>query len=59
MAKERDHWLDRPERLTRAARHYEGAEQILIGQAVVTARQVGIISGMRMFRLWPDFRPFL
>lgn len=38
LAQEREKWLTRPALLVRAARHYEGAEQILIRQAVMTAR---------------------
>ncbi|WAR12484.1 FCSK-like protein, partial [Mya arenaria] len=36
---ERGQWLDRPDKLIRAARHYEGAAQILIRHAVMTAKQ--------------------
>ncbi|XP_027475902.1 L-fucose kinase isoform X4 [Zalophus californianus] len=39
LAQERDKWLSRPALLVRAARHYEGAGQILIRQAVLSARQ--------------------
>ncbi|CAL1547211.1 unnamed protein product [Lymnaea stagnalis] len=39
MAKEREKWLGRPDLLIRAARHYEGAAQILIRQAVMTAKK--------------------
>uniref|UniRef100_A0A8C8RF37 L-fucose kinase n=1 Tax=Pelusios castaneus TaxID=367368 RepID=A0A8C8RF37_9SAUR len=39
LAKERKKWLGRPALLVRAARHYEGAEQILIRQAVMSACQ--------------------
>ncbi|XP_053255380.1 L-fucose kinase isoform X4 [Podarcis raffonei] len=39
LAKERKKWLDRPVLLVRAARHYEGAEQILIRQAVMSSCQ--------------------
>ncbi|XP_022341951.2 L-fucose kinase-like isoform X3 [Crassostrea virginica] len=39
LAKERSRWLDRPDLLVRAARHYEGAAQILIRQAVMTAKE--------------------
>ncbi|XP_056680562.1 L-fucose kinase isoform X2 [Monodelphis domestica] len=39
LARERDKWLGRPALLVRAARHYEGAEQILIRQAVISARR--------------------
>ncbi|XP_048402241.1 L-fucose kinase [Stegostoma tigrinum] len=38
LAEERANWLNRPGLLVRAARHYEGAEQILIRQAVMSAR---------------------
>ncbi len=37
LANERTHWLDSPERLIRAARHYEGAAQVLIRKSVQTA----------------------
>lgn len=40
LAKERSKWLERPDLLVRAARHYEGAAQILIRQAVMTAKEV-------------------
>nr|XP_015223920.1 PREDICTED: L-fucose kinase [Lepisosteus oculatus] len=39
LAKERDNWLSRPHLLVRAARHYEGAAQVLIWQAVMSARR--------------------
>ncbi|XP_013387060.1 L-fucose kinase-like isoform X2 [Lingula anatina] len=38
MAEERQKWLDRPEHLIRAARHYEGAAHILIRKAVQTVQ---------------------
>nr|XP_058135728.1 L-fucose kinase isoform X2 [Dasypus novemcinctus] len=38
LARERDKWLSRPALLVRAARHYEGAGQILIRQAVMSAQ---------------------
>ncbi|XP_006860375.1 PREDICTED: L-fucose kinase [Chrysochloris asiatica] len=38
LAQERDKWLSRPALLVRAARHYEGAEQILIRKAVMSAQ---------------------
>ena len=41
LAKERSRWLNRPDHLIRAARHYEGAAQILIRHAVMTAKEVG------------------
>ncbi|KAM9301554.1 L-fucose kinase [Gastrophryne carolinensis] len=39
MAEERQRWLSRPALLLRAARHYEGAEQILIRRAVMSSFQ--------------------
>lgn len=42
LGKEREQWLGRPDHLIRAARHYEGAAQILIRQAVMTAKEVGL-----------------
>ncbi|CAH1780096.1 unnamed protein product [Owenia fusiformis] len=39
MSEERAKWLERPDLLVRAARHYEGAAQILIRHAVMSARQ--------------------
>ncbi|XP_021373527.1 L-fucose kinase-like isoform X1 [Mizuhopecten yessoensis] len=39
LAKIRESWLGRPDLLTRAARHYEGAASILIRQAVMTAKK--------------------
>ncbi|XP_064467245.1 L-fucose kinase-like isoform X2 [Ornithodoros turicata] len=36
---ERQNWTDRPDRLMRAARHYEGALQVLVRQAVNTCKQ--------------------
>lgn len=45
LAQERSKWLDRPDKLIRASRHYEGAAQILIRQAVMTAKQVQIYAG--------------
>ncbi|XP_019509452.1 PREDICTED: L-fucose kinase isoform X3 [Hipposideros armiger] len=38
LAQERDKWLSRPALLVRAARHYEGAGQILVRQAVMSAQ---------------------
>lgn len=40
LAKEREKWMGRADLLIRASRHYEGAAQILIRQAVMTAKQV-------------------
>ncbi|XP_053304582.1 L-fucose kinase [Spea bombifrons] len=37
MAAERDKWLSRAAHLLRAARHYEGAEQILVRRAVMSS----------------------
>ncbi|KAM4018042.1 L-fucose kinase isoform 2-T2 [Anomaloglossus baeobatrachus] len=37
LAEERELWLNRPAMLIRAARHYEGAEQILIRRAVMSS----------------------
>ncbi|CAH2323870.1 L-fucose kinase isoform X1 [Pelobates cultripes] len=39
LATEREKWLSRPALLLRAARHYEGAEQILIRRAVMSSSQ--------------------
>ncbi|XP_068115798.1 L-fucose kinase isoform X2 [Hyperolius riggenbachi] len=39
LAEERKKWLSRPALLLRAARHYEGAEQILIRRAVMSSFQ--------------------
>ncbi|XP_005105725.1 L-fucose kinase [Aplysia californica] len=39
MAHQRQKWMGRPDLLIRAARHYEGAAQILIRQAVMTAKE--------------------
>ncbi|NWI22135.1 FUK kinase, partial [Crypturellus soui] len=39
LAAERERWMGRPALLVRAARHYEGAAQILIRQAVMSACQ--------------------
>ncbi|XP_018608232.2 L-fucose kinase isoform X2 [Scleropages formosus] len=38
LAAERKNWLSRPDLLVRAARHYEGAGQILLRQAVMSAQ---------------------
>jgi len=43
MAAERHNWLAKPAHLVRAARHYEGAAQILIRHAVMSARQVTLL----------------
>ena len=42
LAKERSLWLSRSDHLIRAARHYEGAAQILIRHAVMTAKKVTV-----------------
>uniref|UniRef100_U3JY51 Fucose kinase n=1 Tax=Ficedula albicollis TaxID=59894 RepID=U3JY51_FICAL len=39
LAAERQKWMSRPALLVRAARHYEGAEQILVRQAVMSSCQ--------------------
>ncbi|XP_050955156.1 L-fucose kinase isoform X2 [Labeo rohita] len=39
LASQRKHWLSRPDLLVRAARHYEGAGQILLRKAVMSARE--------------------
>ncbi|XP_030640456.1 L-fucose kinase [Chanos chanos] len=39
LASERLKWLSRPDLLVRAARHYEGAGQILLRQAVMSAQK--------------------
>lgn len=39
LKEERMKWIDRPDRLMRAARHYERAAQILIQNSVKTARE--------------------
>jgi len=44
MAVERRNWLTKPAHLVRAARHYEGAAQILIRHAVMTAQQVSNVT---------------
>ncbi|XP_052231243.1 L-fucose kinase-like isoform X2 [Dreissena polymorpha] len=46
MAKERGKWLDRPDKLIRAARHYEGAAQILIRHAVMSAKEFFKLSSL-------------
>ncbi|KAM6970127.1 L-fucose kinase [Aplochiton taeniatus] len=38
LATERAHWLSRPSLLVRAARHYEGAGQVLLRQAVMSSQ---------------------
>lgn len=39
LKQERLKWMDRPDRMMRAARHYEGALQVLIRKAVLTAEK--------------------
>ncbi|KAL1247224.1 hypothetical protein QQF64_022600 [Cirrhinus molitorella] len=39
LANQRKHWFSRPDLLVRAARHYEGAGQILLRKAVMSARE--------------------
>ncbi|KAF7656552.1 hypothetical protein LDENG_00039590 [Lucifuga dentata] len=44
LAVQRAHWLSRPDLLVRAARHYEGAGQVLLRQAVMSSQQFISIS---------------
>ncbi|KAI1904031.1 hypothetical protein AGOR_G00001500 [Albula goreensis] len=39
LAEERENWKSRPDLLVRAARHYEGAGQVLLRQAVMSAQR--------------------
>ncbi|XP_028287214.1 L-fucose kinase [Parambassis ranga] len=39
LAVQRQHWLSRPDLLVRAARHYEGAGQVLLRQAVMSSQK--------------------
>ncbi|KAM4618901.1 L-fucose kinase isoform 2-T2 [Polymixia lowei] len=39
LAEQRAHWLDRSDLLVRAARHYEGAGQVLLRQAVMSSQR--------------------
>ncbi|XP_076588610.1 L-fucose kinase isoform X2 [Chaetodon auriga] len=39
LAAQREHWLSRPDLLVRAARHYEGAGQVLLRQAVMSSQR--------------------
>ncbi|XP_031421161.1 L-fucose kinase [Clupea harengus] len=39
LANQRSHWINRPDMLVRAARHYEGAGQVLLRQAVMSAQE--------------------
>ncbi|KAK5866758.1 hypothetical protein PBY51_011308 [Eleginops maclovinus] len=39
LAAQRDHWLSRPDLLVRAARHYEGAGQVLLRRAVMSSQR--------------------
>ncbi|XP_071785812.1 L-fucose kinase-like [Asterias amurensis] len=39
LAKERNNWLSRPDRLVRAARHYESADQIFIRLSVIASKE--------------------
>uniref|UniRef100_A0A672YRT8 Fucose kinase n=1 Tax=Sphaeramia orbicularis TaxID=375764 RepID=A0A672YRT8_9TELE len=39
LAEQRMHWLSRPDLLVRAARHYEGAGQVLLRQAVMSSQR--------------------
>uniref|UniRef100_A0A3B4APC6 L-fucose kinase n=1 Tax=Periophthalmus magnuspinnatus TaxID=409849 RepID=A0A3B4APC6_9GOBI len=47
LAQQREKWLCRPDLLVRAARHYEGAGQVLLRQAVMSSRRfISIGRGM-------------
>ncbi|KAM9495286.1 L-fucose kinase isoform 2-T2 [Clarias gariepinus] len=48
LANQRSRWLSRPDLLVRAARHYEGAGQIILRKAVMSARQFVDISQGQM-----------
>uniref|UniRef100_A0A672QA91 L-fucose kinase n=1 Tax=Sinocyclocheilus grahami TaxID=75366 RepID=A0A672QA91_SINGR len=48
LANQRKHWLCRPDLLVRAARHYEGAGQILLRKAVMSAREFVFIGQGKM-----------
>ncbi|XP_061898617.1 L-fucose kinase [Entelurus aequoreus] len=39
LAAQRVHWLSRPDLLVRAARHYEGAAQVLLRQAMMSSQK--------------------
>lgn len=39
LAAQREHWLSRPDLLVRAARHYEGASQVLLRKAVMSSHK--------------------
>ncbi|XP_041794358.1 L-fucose kinase isoform X2 [Chelmon rostratus] len=39
LAMQREHWLSRPDLLVRAARHYEGAGQVLLRRAVMSSQR--------------------
>ncbi|XP_056137795.1 L-fucose kinase [Lampris incognitus] len=43
LAKQRANWLGRPDLLVRAARHYEGAGQVLLRQAVMSSQKFVIV----------------
>ncbi|XP_056595868.1 LOW QUALITY PROTEIN: L-fucose kinase [Triplophysa dalaica] len=44
LAEQRNRWISRPDLLVRAARHYEGAGQILLRKAVMSARKFVFIA---------------
>ncbi|KAL7857754.1 hypothetical protein AOLI_G00178560 [Acnodon oligacanthus] len=48
LAKQRVLWLNRPDLLVRAARHYEGAGQILLRKAVMSANEFMFIGQSEM-----------
>ncbi|XP_051548689.1 L-fucose kinase [Myxocyprinus asiaticus] len=56
LASQRNRWLSRPDLLVRAARHYEGAGQILLRKAVMSARKFVFIGQGEMLPMgeWQD-----
>ncbi|XP_007235113.3 L-fucose kinase [Astyanax mexicanus] len=48
LANQRVHWLNRPDLLVRAARHYEGAGQVLLRKAVMSAHKFVFIGQSEM-----------
>uniref|UniRef100_A0AAQ5YQ57 L-fucose kinase n=1 Tax=Amphiprion ocellaris TaxID=80972 RepID=A0AAQ5YQ57_AMPOC len=56
LATQRQQWLSRPDLLVRAARHYEGAGQVLLRQAVMSSQRfISIGQGeVRLFGQWQE-----
>uniref|UniRef100_A0A3P8RT08 L-fucose kinase n=1 Tax=Amphiprion percula TaxID=161767 RepID=A0A3P8RT08_AMPPE len=56
LATQRQQWLSRPDLLVRAARHYEGAGQVLLRQAVMSSQRfISIGQGeIRLFGQWQE-----